>query len=135
MDKLVLIPTDKTEIVWRLAADHLKKAMDHSDGLVTLEESHKGVLNGSRQLWLIWDEEEKKCRAALVTQMIKGVCLIWQLGGEGMRDWLHMLQDGLIAWAREQGCTGLHLYGRQGWLRVLEPLGWTQQLVVMHKEI
>lgn len=128
--ELVLIPTVHVDTVWRLAEGHLKRAIEHSGGVVTLDDHRKGVTDGAKQLWIIWDGS---CRAAVVTQIINNVCFIWALGGEGMKDWLHLL-DELEGWARRQGCTGMQLWGRPGWIKALAEYGYDRKLVIMNKD-
>lgn len=131
MAKLFLIPTENTNTVWRLAESFLKNAVDEGDGVVTLEQHFDGVTSGKRQLWLVWDT---KCRAAMVTEIINGLCFICLLGGEGLDEWLPGLLDTLESWARERECRGMHFYGRKGWVRKLDEHGFKLKLVVMNKE-
>lgn len=132
---LNLIPHEHVELVWPLAEHHVQKAVDQGDGLVTLESHRDGVIGGKRQLWLIWDEgREDKCLAAFVTEIINDHFFLWACGGGEMKDWLWIAQDGFERWARARGCKGMQLWGRPGWMRVLNPLGYRKTLVAMNKE-
>jgi hypothetical protein len=131
---LNLIPHEHVEIVWPLAEEYIERSVEHGDGTVTIENHRDAVFNDRRQLWLIWDEgHEKKCRAAIVTEIINGLLHIWALGGERMREWLHLHHD-LERWARTQGCRGMNIWGRPGWQRALGAYGYKKTLVAMNKE-
>jgi hypothetical protein len=128
---LVLIPTDHVVTVWWMVEDFIERAVGESGGVVTTQDHFDKLVTGDKQLWVIWDGT---CRAAVVTQIIKSVCFIWAVGGEGMKDWLHLLDD-LEGWARKQGCTGMQLWGRPGWMRALNEYGYERKLVIMNKEL
>ncbi|NKB39456.1 MAG: hypothetical protein GKR86_00090 [Ilumatobacter sp.] len=49
-----------------------------------------------------------------------------------------IINDGipqLEAEARKFGCKHISMCGREGWKRVLKPVGWTAPLTVMYKEV
>ena len=46
----------------------------------------------------------------------------WLVSGD-LRDCL-ALENDVLPWAREQGCTIATACGREGWGRVLAPIGW-----------
>ena len=132
---LNLIPHEHAEIVWPLAEANVRKAVERGDGLITIESHRDAVLDGRRQLWLVWDETcEEKCVAAFVTEIINGHFFMWACGGGRMKDWLHLAQDGLERWARARGCKGMQFWGRPGWTEVLAALGYKKTLVAMNKE-
>jgi hypothetical protein len=39
-----------------------------------------------------------------------------------------------VQWAKAQGCDGMTLSGRKGWLKILNKDGWKEQQIVMAKE-
>jgi hypothetical protein len=60
---------------------------------------------------------------ACTTQLIKGdggelICLILGLGGAGMKQWLHLIED-IEQYARDEGCARMRIEGRRGWQRAL----------------
>jgi len=131
---LNLIPHEHVKLVWPLAEGHVRKAIDQGDGLVTVESHHDAVLDDRRQLWLVWDEAKKECVATFVTEIINDHFFMWVCGGKRMKEWLHLAQEGLERWARANGCKGMQLWGRPGWTRVLDALGYKKTLVAMNKE-
>ena len=60
--------------------------------------------------------------------------LIELLGGEGMAEWIHLIQH-LEVYAREQGCRHVEVQGRRGWERALAGEGYTFMRQMLEKEI
>lgn len=131
--RLYLIPTDKVGDLWKLVEPFVKRACERNDGFLTVEDQADEALSGSKQLWVVWQNGD--CRAAILTKIVRGTCLVSALGGDGMKDWLGLAHDVIEPWARENGCRYLRIYGRHGWLRALEPYGWKRKMVVMTKEL
>lgn len=92
------------------------------------------VISGRALLWIGWDGSE--IVAAVVTQINETdadkVCVIVACGGFGMRDWLPLL-DRLEAYARDDGCGLMRIFGRKGWARVLKDYRPTR--VIMDKRL
>jgi hypothetical protein len=131
---LTLIPNEYVDAVWTLAEEHVQKAVDHSDGLVSAEQHRMACIEDIRQLWFVWDSEKKECVATFVTEIINDQFFMWVCGGERMKEWLQLAQEGLEQWARDNDCKGMQLWGRPGWTRVLNALGYKKTLVAMNKE-
>ncbi|WP_197327733.1 hypothetical protein, partial [Ralstonia solanacearum] len=92
------------------------------------------VLSGRSLLWFAWNGNaiEAAATTVLINSDIGKVCIITACGGSGMKRWLPLL-DGIEAYARDEGCTRVRIYGRKGWLRVLD--GYREKHVIMDKEI
>jgi hypothetical protein len=41
----------------------------------------------------------------------------------------------LIRWAEDNECTGIEGYGRKGWIKMLEPYGVKENLIMFEKEL
>ncbi|WFU35664.1 hypothetical protein QA635_15145 [Bradyrhizobium brasilense] len=92
------------------------------------------ILSGRGLLWLAWDGRAIQAAATtvLINSEIGKVCVITACGGTGMKRWLPLL-NGIESYARDEGCTRVRIYGRKGWLRVLD--GYRAKHVIMDKEI
>ena len=90
---------------------------------------------GQMQLWSIYRRGRGE-DGAVVTQLNSTVrgreCLISLLGGQGLRNWLHLLAE-IEAWARSEGCIAMCVMGRRGWKRVLTDFRETG--VILTKDI
>jgi hypothetical protein len=59
------------------------------------------------------------------------VCVVTVCGGSDMQRWLPLI-DQIETYAKREGCVRARIYGRKGWLRVLE--GYEQKHIIMDKE-
>lgn len=112
--KLIGFRADQIDDVWFVYAPLIKRALDRGSNY-TLAEIRKGLKAKEMQLWA-WGED-----AALVTTIQnrddKRWCLLLALGGENMEEWREFLPI-LDAWAKENGCQELRIYGRRGWAKL-----------------
>lgn len=118
--------------LWDTVEPLLQKAVDRSDGLLTIDGVKDAILSGRWQLWIVWDGET--ICAAGATEVNNYTCFVWAFGGENMSDWFPLHQE-LEAWAKLIGCKSIHFFGRLGWERVMRPEGYERRMVVMRKEL
>ncbi len=115
-------------------ATSLLKAACRRTKLNVFEDIEADLLSGRSLLWLAWDTREIQAAATtvLINSEIGKVCVITACGGAGMKRWLPLL-DGIESYARDEGCVRVRIYGRKGWLRVLD--GYHAKHVIMDKDL
>lgn len=82
------------------------------------------ILERHERVWTVEDEGELLAAATarlLPTEKIGEVVLV---GGRERKRWLGHLDWLLAAWFRMEGMAEMRAYGRKGWRRELEALGW-----------
>ena len=86
------------------------------------------------QLWIV--TEDKEIIAALVTQVVsypqKKILRLISLAGEDFNKFNHFL-DMVQSFAIKTGCTGLELWGRKGWKKLLPD--WESNYIVYSKDL
>jgi len=119
------IPHSSIDSVWDMVVDHLQKGLDYSNGEISLEDIHEGLLSRDMQLWCAFNDDE--CVAAMVTEIInyprKMACRMIVVGGGHMKYWLDY-QTEFMRWAKENGCDRVEAYCRDGMARRLEQFGY-----------
>jgi hypothetical protein len=71
----------------------------------------------------LWRAVEGETVAALVTQMTTDDVLeCWLAGGRDARRWAGPACDAICAWGWKNGAAKCRVWGRKGWIRLLE--GW-----------
>lgn len=130
---LLCVHPDHVPLVWpavrdMLRAAHLKNDLGHTADL------EGDVLSGNGVLWLA--STDSKIDAAAVTVLTRTdlhmVCVITAVGGSNRGRWLHMLSE-IEAWAKSEGAAKIRIFGRKGWVRVLE--SYRVSSVVMEKAL
>lgn len=128
------VPWYDIEIAWPQVEGFLQKAVDQSPGDRSVLDYKKEIEDAKAQLW-VWIVDGN-IRAACVTRIVeypnRKVCAMPLIGGDSMKDWL-LVEPQLIEWAKEQGCSQLEGYCRDGWLRVLK--NWRKVWTTMRRDI
>jgi len=92
------------------------------------------ILAGRSLVWLAWDGSAIEAAAAttLINSDLGKVCVITLCAGRGMQRWLKLIER-IEAYARDEACVRIRIFGRKGWLRVLA--GFAARYVVMDKAL
>jgi hypothetical protein len=83
---------------------------------------------------MAWNGRTVESAAAtiLINSEIGRVCIITVCGGSDMRRWLPLIEQ-VETYARREGCKHVHIFGRKGWLHLLD--GYEEKNVIMDKEL
>lgn len=103
----------------------LTEALEYAGGSHTLGDVLSRISAGDAQLW-------QSANAVIVTEVYderKKRLHFWLAAGEKKE--VIKLSDDAIEWGRSIGCVRATLAGRKGWVRALEPEGWTQSRLVL----
>jgi hypothetical protein len=130
---LVCIDPQRVSEVWPYVRPLLKAAC-HRTGLNALSDIEGDILAGRSLLWIAWNGEAIDAAAAtiLINSEIGKICVITACGGRDLRNWLPLIGK-IETYAKHERCARVRIYGRKGWLRVLD--GYRQQHVIMEKEL
>src|SRR5262245_38613617 len=92
------------------------------------------ILAGRSLLWLAWNGRAIESAAAtiLINSEVGKVCIITVCGGSDMKRWLPLIGQ-IENYAKREGCARVRIYGRKGWLRVLD--GYKPEHIIMDKEL
>jgi hypothetical protein len=131
--ELLCIDPERVDTIWPYAAPLLQSACRRT-GLNAFADIEADILARRSLLWIAWNGRAIEAAAAtvLIHSEAGKVCIITACGGRGIERWLPLI-DGIEAYARDEGCARVRVYGRKGWLRVLE--GFEQRHVIMDKEL
>ena len=128
MIELICVDPARVEEFWPFARGLIKSAIDATE-LSSFEDAERQVLSGEQLLWLAVSD---KIEAAATTHLSNNVCTIVACSGHQMTRWLP-LREKIEAYARDEGCDRVRLFGRKGWERVLMLDGYHVEHVVMEK--
>lgn len=120
---------------WSIAKQYLEPSIKLSRGAFDAEDIYNLIIDKKAQLWGVHDGDLK---AVIVTEIIiypkvKRLRL-FLLGGHEMCNWEDMVSDTFDRFAKENGCDGIELLGRQGWVKNLKQYGYEQFDTAMLKK-
>ena len=131
--ELVCVDPERVHQIWPYARDLLKAACRRTE-LSAFADIEADILSGRSLLWLDWDGRAIEAAAAtiLINSETAQVCIITVCGGRGVARRLPLLGE-IEAYAKREGCTRMRIFGRKGWLRVLD--GYEQTHIIMDKDL
>lgn len=89
------------------------------------------VIEGTRQLWIVHDDEIKAAILTLLQDDRQRTCVITHVTGSDRGSWMHLLPQ-LEEEARRVGCKRIEAVARPGWEKVLD---WKKTHVVLEKNL
>ena len=132
----VKFEAERVKEVWILVKDLIQKACDYSDGFADAEDFKKWLEQGTMQLWVAWDNEEKKVRCVCITEVKQypkyKVCGCKITTGSSFKQWVDFM-DYVMEWAKEEGCRKMEIHTRPGWERILKPKGFFKTHVQLER--
>lgn len=132
-----LIPIDHINDVWDKVKDYLMPAVKVTNGRFMLYDVYIAIQKGRMHLWIAFDDDKNilGCEVTEITDYpSRRLLTSCFTGGVKLRSWRDEMMSVLIRWAEDNQCTGIEGCGRKGWIKMLEPYGVKETLVMFEKE-
>jgi len=126
---------------WSALKPFIEMALNKTNGEYDADDFQDYIGSEYWETWIAVDINNKELQAVAVTELIEHPnfteLLIRTIAGKDRKNWMNLINqdDTFIAYAKEHNCKRLVMYGRKGWLKVLNKLNWQEGYTVMHKEI
>jgi hypothetical protein len=138
---LIHFKPEEIEKIWPLVKGHVQKALERNhEGRTLMNQEHVKELcvKGLKQLWVISDDQEN-VKGVCISEIVKypnyNVGIVNIATGNDLPLWVDKIKD-FEQWAFHNcGCKKIEVYGRPGWKKMLEPLGFHFNHVQMDKFI
>ena len=131
------IPAHGIEPLWHYAEPYIKRALDHTNGELTVADFKQLCLDQSVQLWLV--NRGNRVVAAITTEIInyphRKHCRVITLAGSDFSSWVGLVDSTLAAWATELGCHAIESYVRKGLVAKLDAFGYKHKHSVLVKPL
>ena len=129
----VCVPPDQTALAWPFIEKYVKAAIAETS-MVDIDMLRRKLATGEYLLWLACEGREVLAAAVTSLEKANGVkfATIIICGGHSMERWVSLIGR-LEAWARVEGARHISIWGRRGWLRVLD--GYRDKAVILEKEL
>jgi hypothetical protein len=128
------IPFHQIDSVWPTVRPLIMRALGKGQGDSLPIDIYRSLVERDMQLWA-WSEGDQ-IDACAVTQIVtyprRKVCQVHLVAGIGLKKWL-AAQEVIASWAKENGCSQLEAFCRDGWRRVLP--SWRKAWVAMRRDV
>tara|TARA_R110000822_G_scaffold60870_3_gene151188 strand:+ start:551 stop:988 length:438 start_codon:yes stop_codon:yes gene_type:complete len=141
MIEIVKLTSKDAIYYWDTITPLLLKGLKRTDGEYSIKDYKEYIENEYCDLWIAVNLDDKNIEAIAVTEIVKhpnfNEFLIRLISGTNIDLWLSKENQQLtfIKQAKENNCKRLVMYGRKGWLRVLNKLNWKEGYTIMTKNI
>lgn len=122
--------------IWPEIAPLVERSLSHAARLYYPKDIRDALMFQKMKLWLAY--EMGKLKAFAVTQLdayprLKS-CSVIIIAGEDMGAWLHF-HEAIEKYAKERGCEAVEGFGREGWKKMVKPLGYEVATVIYRKAL
>lgn len=131
---LYWVPVSDIDLAWPIVGPMLEKALARSQHDFSIHDIYQD-LKMAKALLVVFIKKAviTACATLKIIQYPqRKVCAIPLLTGTSREDWMN-LEDKIVEFAREQGCSQLEGYCRDGWMRVLK--NWKKVWTLMRRDI
>jgi hypothetical protein len=135
--ELVCVDPKRVHEIWPHVAPMLRRATLRT-GLSAFAKIEREILHGGALLWIAVSGEggrlaiEAAASTSLQQTDAGKACVITACAGTAIARWLALIST-IEAYAKDEGCTCVRIFGRKGWLRALE--GYRAKHVVLDKDL
>ena len=138
---LIQFKPEEIDKVWPLVKDKVQSALERNHkGKTLMDNQHVKEMckQGVKQLWVTVDKEDNfkgVCISEIARYPNYNVGVVNIATGNDLPQWIDKINV-FEKWAFENcGCKKIEVYGRPGWKKMLEPLGFQFNHVQMDKFI
>ena len=132
--KAQIVQPEDIAHIWEQVAPLLDRVKEHSEGEAEPDDFLEPLTHGDMQLWIF--TEESSLHSAMITQIIvypqKKILRVISIAGSEFEK-LRQFNDMVESFAIKTGCTGLELWGRKGWKKLLPD--WESNYIVYTKDL
>ena len=132
--KAQIVQPEDVAYIWDQVAPLLEKVKEHSEGEAEPDDFLEALTHGDMQLWIA--TEDQKMHSAMVTQVVvypqKKVLRVISIAGSDFKR-LYVFNDMVESFAIKTGCSGMELWGRKGWKKLLPD--WESNYIVYSKDL
>ena len=132
--KAHIVQPEDIAYIWEEVAPLLDRVKEHSEGELETDDFLEPLTHGDMQLWIA--TENKEMHSAMVTQIVpypqKQVLRVISIAGSDFKK-LYEFNDMVESFAIKTGCSGMELWGRKGWKKVLKE--YKEDCILLRKKL
>jgi hypothetical protein len=139
MIELVRLSAKDAVYYWDAVTPLIIKGLKRTDGEYSLKDYQDYIESQYWDLWIAVNLDTKEIQGVAVTEVVEhpnfNELLMRMVTGKHFNKFLLETETQFQEFAKENNCKRLVLYGRKGWLRVLNKINWKEGYTVMTKNI
>lgn len=139
MIELVRLSAKDAVYYWDAVTPLIIKGLERTDGEYSLKDYQDYIESQYWDLWIAVNLDTKEIQGVAVTEVVEhpnfNELLMRMVTGKHFNKFLLKTETQFQEFAKENNCNRLVLYGRKGWLRVLNKINWKEGYTVMTKNI
>jgi hypothetical protein len=139
MIELVRLSAKDAVYYWDAVTPLIIKGLKRTDGEYSLKDYQDYIESQYWDLWIAVNLDTKEIQGVAVTEVVEhpnfNELLMRMVTGKHFNKFLLKTETQFQEFAKENNCKRLVLYGRKGWLRVLNKINWKEGYTVMTKNI
>jgi hypothetical protein len=139
MIELVRLSAKDAVYYWDAVTPLIIKGLKRTDGEYSLKDYQDYIESQYWDLWIAVNLNTKEIQGVAVTEVVEhpnfNELLMRMVTGKQFNKFLLETETQFQEFAKENNCKRLVLYGRKGWLRVLNKINWKEGYTVMTKNI
>ena len=141
--ELIKINSNAIEVTWPYVKDLVQKPIDRTLGERNVEDIYYSLIHEQLTLWVAADKEEGII-GVLITQILfhpqYKVLALPLIGAKPhtINKWFLKFWEKdspLLQYARENNCKRIEGYARDGWLKMIEKIGFKKYNTVVTKDV
>jgi hypothetical protein len=141
--ELIQINSNAIEVTWPYVKDLVQKPLDRSLGERDLQDVYNSLVHSQLVLWIAVNKEDG-ILGVLITQLLfhpqYKVLALPLIGAKPhtinkwfLKSWEK--DSPLLQYARENNCKRIEGYARDGWLKMIEKIGFKKYNTVVTKDV
>ena len=132
--KAQIVQPEDVAYIWDQVAPLLEKVKEYSEGEGEPDDFLEALTHGDMQLWIA--TEDSNMHSVMVTQIVtypqKKILRVISIAGSDFKR-LYEFNDMVESFAIKTGCSGMELWGRKGWKKLLPD--WESNYIVYSKDL
>lgn len=136
--KVSLVPLEQINNIWDSICPFLEPAVEVTNGRYTTYDVYVLLQTSKMCLWVAFDDDGviNGIQVTAITDYPSKRALTSVFtGGINLRSWREPMMVMLQNWAKDNGCQIIEGYGREGWVKMLQPYGVRMTQVAFEKEV
>ena len=132
------VPPNHVDDVWDVVEGIIAPAVILTNGRYMVEDVRVAARTGNMQLWIVFTDENKiiGCGVTAISEYpSRRLLTVLFIAGSKFRSWRNEIIEILSRWGKDNKCSGLEAYGRDGWIKMLDAYNIKRGLTMMEKDI